>query len=320
MDTTMECKTFILTVLLLLFSGTLTPCSAGTGSSSLPECRVAAFEALPADADHTFALEMELLALTNQVRSRDGLPPLLYDEHLTRIAREHSNGMARQGFISHDRPSGPLQTRLDRAGYLYNTAKENVASASTIQVAHRSFLASPKHKDNIVSTDITHIGIGLVRHQPPCDRYLYVTALFASPREPYQPSMVEHAMRNRIHALQQQGSGAMEPDPLLEQIASQSALSLSLPYDSEGLRNLLAESANTLQQNGTIDVSRLEVGVQLIRNPGNLKLPPAPQDKRHRRYGWAVRQVLDKDQQPGFLVLTLVGTVGDRSRQLSATK
>ena len=47
-------------------------------------------------------LEQEMLLLTNQHRNLRGLPELVLDEALTQIAREHSIGMAQQGFISHN--------------------------------------------------------------------------------------------------------------------------------------------------------------------------------------------------------------------------
>ena len=74
-------------------------------------------------------LEQEMLALTNQHRIRNGLQALVMDEALSQIAREHSLGMSQQGYISHSQPSGNLKIRMSRAGYHYEIARENVATA-----------------------------------------------------------------------------------------------------------------------------------------------------------------------------------------------
>ena len=275
----------------------------------LPECRAAGFlmprESISFDSESTW--EQQLLAITNQHRIRQGLPPLILDEALMRVAREHSFDMALQGFISHDLPSGNLQTRLNRAGYLYDVARENVASSRTVFRAHGALLRSPAHKSNIIAEDVTHIGIGVVRYPYPCDQYLYVTEVFATPREEYRPSMVQDQLENRVQALRQQGGGAMDPDPLLDQIASRSLLSLSNPYDRTELRSLLAASANELRENGKSDLSRLEVNVQLVRNPKNLNIPASNREGQAQTYGAAVRQITDNRNQPAFLVLTLIG-------------
>jgi uncharacterized protein YkwD len=145
--------------------------------------------------------EQELLAVTNQHRIQQGLPPLAPDEALIRIAREHSYDMAVQGFISHDQPSGNLKTRLTRAGYLYRVARENVASSRTISKAHEAFLSSPSHEGNITATDVTRIGIGIARYPYPHNQYLYITEVFASPRDEYNPSMAQNQRENRVQKL-----------------------------------------------------------------------------------------------------------------------
>ncbi|HSW39739.1 MAG TPA: CAP domain-containing protein [Acidobacteriota bacterium] len=288
----------------------LPPCSGETIPSHFQECRVESSQTRPTSSDRDIAseFEQELIAITNRHRVLNGLQPLIYDEHLAQIARDHSRGMSIQGFISHDKPAGPLQVRMDRAGYLYKVVKENVAVAVSIHVAHRALLASSKHHENILTQEGTHIGIGIAGDQPPCNRYLYITQIFAGPREQYRPSTVRNLLTTRINDMRQQENGMMEHDPLLEEIALRSASSLSIPYSSEDLKNLLAESADEIRENGTIDLARLEMGVQLLKNPDNLKLPQANEKQYLRKYGYAVRRVLDADNQSAFLVVTLIGT------------
>ena len=272
------------------------------------ECRAA--EGLPgyqATPYATTAWEQELLELTNRHRMEQGLAPLVMDEELMAIARSHSMDMARQGFISHDLPSGNLQTRLVRAGYHSEVARENVASARTVRRAHKALLASPPHLKNILATDVTRIGIGVVRHPSLCDEYLYVTEVFTRPIERQPDSMVQSLLEDKVRDLRREGDGPMEADPLLHEIASKSVQSLSVPYDRTQLRSLLEASAGTLQESGKNHLSRLEAVVQMVRNLGNLRLPDRNPESRAKSYGSAFRRITDDQNQPAFLVLTLIG-------------
>jgi len=294
-------------LLIFLFSGFLP--SGPNVVSLVPECRS---EGLPnpanaIDPDPERGWEQELLVLTNQQRIQQGLQALILDDELTRIAREHSNGMAQQGFISHDQPSGDLKTRMNRAGYLYEVARENVASARTVAKAHSALIESPAHKDNILAKDVTRVGIGIARFQPPLDKHLYITEVFADPRDEYQPAVVQTLLTSRVNELRQRGAGSMLRDPILEELASRSVRSLTLPYNRRDLQNVLRTSANELQESGKTEMSRLEVDVQLVHNPQNLSIPVPERDGQAKIYGSAVRQVMDSQNQTAFLVLTLIG-------------
>ncbi len=253
------------------------------------------------------ALEQELFSLTNQQRALQGLPALIQDDLLVRIAREHSRGMAYQGFISHDQPSGDLKARMNRVGYLYEVARENVASARTVLKAHCALISSAPHKSNILAGDVTRVGIGIAWLEPPLDKQLYVTEVFAEPRGEYEPSAVQTQLVSRVDDLRQRGAGSLQPDPVLGEMASRSVQSLSLPYNRKELQSLLAEAATELKASGKTDVTRLEVDVQLLRNPKNLKVPVPERDGQAHKYGSAVRQVKDEQNQTAFLVLTLIG-------------
>ncbi len=276
--------------------------------SFVSECIAAEPSSLPNNTvipSSEFNLEHELLMLTNQYRIRQGLKMLSPDDALIRIAREHSQGMAQQGFISHDQPSGNLKTRMNRAGYLYEVVRENVASAQTITWAQNALVASPGHAENILANDITRVGIGIVRLPPPFHKRLYITEIFAYPRDPYKPYMVHSLLENRVEELRQEGIGSFLPDPEFEKLASRSVLSLRVPFNREDLRNLLAASAQELQEKA--DLSRLEINVQLLRNPKNLRIPASAREGQAKMYGSAVRQVTDDQNEVAFLVLTLIG-------------
>jgi len=253
-------------------------------------------------------LESQLLALTNQNRLRQGLEALTLDEALIRIAREHSAGMAQQGFISHELPSGDLKTRMTSKGYRYLAARENVASARSVVNAQNALMQSPAHKDNILAADVTRVGIGIVRCLPPYEKELYITEIFASPREDYQPAEVHKTLLSRVEDLRRNGDGVLIADPLLERLASDSVLSLNVPVQKEELRNVVANSAGELHRNGRTEISRVDVNVQLLHDPKNLNLVnQARTGHQARMFGTAVRQIVDSRNEPAFLVLTLIG-------------
>ncbi len=267
-------------------------------SSNLPDSQ-------SLDPDPT--LEEEMLALTNQHRIRNGLQALVVDEALSQIAREHSSGMSQQGFISHSQPLGNLKVRMSRAGYHYEIARENVATAPTLQTAQNAFTESPAHESNILANDITRVGIGIARCPSPYGRQLYITEIFANPRKEYQPALVEQVLAGRVDELRQNGAGSMVLDPDLEKMASNSLLSISMPYKKEELQNLLTASANGLQDDGRQKLARLKANVQLLHNPRNLTIPNETRDGQALMYGAAIRQVTDSQNQAAYLVLTLIG-------------
>ena len=253
-------------------------------------------------------MEQELLLLTNRYRMRQGLSPLIPDEALTQIAREHSTGMAAQGFISHYLPSGDPATRLRRAGYPHEVVRENVASAPTILTAQSALVESPGHERNILAEDVTRIGIGVVRCAPPYERELYITEIFASPREELRESAVHDMLLNRFADLGlQKDHASVRSDPVLEKLASRTVQALSVPYSREDLERLLADSAGELYGEGGPRISQLGMDIQLLYNPQKLRVPNTARKGNIAAFGSAVRKVVDDRNQPALLVLTLIG-------------
>jgi uncharacterized protein YkwD/uncharacterized membrane protein required for colicin V production len=108
--------------------------------------------------------ESRMLELVNAERVKAGLRPLVADERLRQLAREHSEEMFRLGYFSHVSPAGVSPgDRLKVAGITFDTAGENLAYAPTVEVAHAGLMASPGHRRNILTPEFTRIGIGVMR-------------------------------------------------------------------------------------------------------------------------------------------------------------
>jgi uncharacterized protein YkwD len=100
-------------------------------------------------------------ALINQDRARYGLRPLIWSSCLASIAYSNAVRMANQGFISHT--NGPTRDLGCRLG---NHAGENVAYYSAgpnDSWANSAFMASPGHRENILSPYYRFVATSWVR-------------------------------------------------------------------------------------------------------------------------------------------------------------
>lgn len=124
------------------------------------------------------AQEQEMVDLVNMERNKNNLSPLQVDLELARVARIKSQDMVDNNYFSHYSPNyGSPFDMLKSFGIKYLHAGENIAGNSSVQRAHESLMNSSGHRKNILSTDYTHIGIGI----KPSDRYGYMfTQMFIS--------------------------------------------------------------------------------------------------------------------------------------------
>ncbi len=113
--------------------------------------------------------------MVNAARAAEALEPLRRDPELDRLALEHSQEMLRQRVVGHDVGTGDPAARVGAAGVQARITGENVASASTLEGAHRALWASPSHRGNLLLDQFTKVGIAVVRGP---DGAVWVTELF----------------------------------------------------------------------------------------------------------------------------------------------
>lgn len=99
--------------------------------------------------------ESKVLALTNSLRASVGAPALHFDETLAGVARNWAAQMAANGTISHN-PSLAKQV----SGW--TKLSENVGMGPNIEAIHNALVASRSHYVNMVDTEVTLMGIGVV--------------------------------------------------------------------------------------------------------------------------------------------------------------
>jgi uncharacterized protein YkwD len=101
-----------------------------------------------------------ILAAINSARAANGKPPLRYNVNLEGAARSQANLMAAKDKLSHDL-GVTLRQRVTTAGY-DGAVGENVAGGqATLDQAISGWLASPAHRDTLLSTKFQEFGLAV---------------------------------------------------------------------------------------------------------------------------------------------------------------
>lgn len=106
----------------------------------------------------------DVVTLTNVKRSENGLAPLSVNPQLTEAARKKGEDMLARDYWAHVAPDGtqPWKFFAD-VGYKYRFAGENLAKDFTNPgSAIDAWMASPSHRDNMLSDKYKEIGIAVV--------------------------------------------------------------------------------------------------------------------------------------------------------------
>ena len=120
--------------------------------------------------------ESQLVGLTNAARLTAGRPPLACAADLATVAQHQAQRMAASRQIFHN-PN--LATEVTG----WSTAGENVGVGHDANQIHEAFMASPRHRDNILSTVYTEVGMGSAVG---IDGRLYVAEVFRLPESEIQ--------------------------------------------------------------------------------------------------------------------------------------
>lgn len=127
--------------------------------------------------------EQRAFDLSNRERRARGESSLVWDAELTRMARLHSENMARQNFFDHTNPQGENMTMRARACGVcgWSAIAENIAYNSGYDdpaaFAVERWLASSKHRANMLRGGFTHSGVGVARA---ADGRVFFTQVFVT--------------------------------------------------------------------------------------------------------------------------------------------
>ena len=105
----------------------------------------------------------QLIALTNNQRTSNGLAPLAYDGRLASSAAAKARHMIANDYWAHTAPDGTSPwTFVRQAGYPYVSVGENLAKGfSADSSVISAWMASPSHRANILNAKFRHIGIAV---------------------------------------------------------------------------------------------------------------------------------------------------------------
>lgn len=110
------------------------------------------------------ANEELVLKLINESRAASGLKALVMDANILKIAKLKAVDMVNKEYFSHTSPTyGSPFAMMKTYGIAYKVAGENIAGNPSIQAAVTSWLNSPTHKENILSTSYNLVGIGVTK-------------------------------------------------------------------------------------------------------------------------------------------------------------
>jgi uncharacterized protein YkwD len=151
----------------------------------------------------TQAVEERVLALTNELRAQNALPPLQAESRLDDTARSFAGYLASTGKLEHDADGATPAERVKKRGYDYCIVAENLAyeyssGGYTADGLARNFLEgwsqSPTHRANMLEPEITQVGIGVARSAKGGE--YYAVQVFGRP----MTQMVKFRVTNRTSA------------------------------------------------------------------------------------------------------------------------
>lgn len=113
----------------------------------------------------SYATEMsvsQLLAATNEQRTKNGVAPLTMNNKLVSAAQSKANDMVARNYWAHNTPDGKEPwVFFDAAGYDYYKAGENLAYGfSTSNAAVAGWMNSASHRENLLDSAFTEVGFG----------------------------------------------------------------------------------------------------------------------------------------------------------------
>ena len=123
-------------------------------------------------------VQEEIFAEVNAERTAVGLPPLARDSTIDAAAQEWANHLSSTGMFAHS----TSQWRTDRIPFGWDTHGENIAKGyRTSAAVMDGWMNSPGHRDNLLRSSFTRIGVGYVASG---NYWVQIFAGYASDRRP----------------------------------------------------------------------------------------------------------------------------------------
>jgi uncharacterized protein YkwD len=113
-------------------------------------------------------------------RANNGLPPVVIDPELMRLAGEQAQAMAAAGKLDHS-VAKPFPDRMRKSGFDASLAVENIAAGyRTLAEAISGWRDSPPHRANMLNASVTRMGIAAV-YAPKSKYKVFWSLILAKP-------------------------------------------------------------------------------------------------------------------------------------------
>lgn len=148
---------------------------------------LASYVLLPAASVYSSAVTADnIVRLTNAARSSLGLADLHVDDRLSRAATGKAEDMVINQYFAHTSPAGVTPwSWIKGQGYVYRYAGENLAvNLFSAEGVEEGWMASPTHRDNIVSSKYQDIGVGVARGTYEGFDTVFVVQMFGTLKQP----------------------------------------------------------------------------------------------------------------------------------------
>ena len=221
------------------------------------------------DIQSTADAEALVLAQLNRDRADHGLKPLAANAQLAAIARNHSIDMRDNKFFGHQSPStGLAGDRLRAGGYRAVAHGENVARNDSLSQAQMSLMASVGHRQNILHSEFTEIGIGVAARPSDSGTDWFVTQLFGRPIEQIDSVTALRYIADTINsARQNDNKRPLELDDKLSRVASRFAIVAAGSDELKQLPDKVVRAARGLVRR------RVGAAVHIIYELDQLEVP-----------------------------------------------
>ena len=132
------------------------------------------------------AAALRIRGAIDELRARQGLPPLRGDARLDRLARRHAEAMLAAGTLAHRLDGTPdLSGRLAGEGVPFRAARENLARGDGALDSHRATVGSPAHLASLLDPEMQLLGLGIARGALPGGQpVVYLAEILLAPRAP----------------------------------------------------------------------------------------------------------------------------------------
>lgn len=215
------------------------------------------FIAYPNPAQFAALTESKMVELTNTSRTAAGLSALSTNSKLTLAAQKKVADMLEDDYFAHTSPDGSrFYTWIQAAGYSYSTAGENLAMDFTsAESAHNALMASQSHKDNIMNSAYTNVGMAVATGKIDGKNTILLVEMFGAP---YVPP-------TKIAESEPTPEPAPEPTPVPAPAPEPAPTPTPEPAPEPITQAEISQATTTIetQQSSTIDVS------VTLKNTGN---------------------------------------------------